>query len=650
MVENGAMTDSSTWTYRNDGRNPRTALGVKADGTLLLYVVDGRQSGYSKGLSQVELADELMDQGCVWAVNLDGGGSSTFSIKAPGDTSAIIYNSPSDGRARSCATYILLVSDDKADGVPASLARKGGGLVACTGSSVAIDQIIALDAAGSPARSTPSDLTFSCNGTLGSVTADGVYTAGGKAGTDVITVTSPSLGISGTLEVHIVDNLDDLTVYTVDEAGNRTAATSLTLDVGSSLQLAVSGSYCGHEALRSPVGVTWTLTSDQQVELGAEPVSLGSVDGNGLFTASYAGGTGTLTVSAGGLTKTLPVRLKNLHLDVGEDRWSYGAVEFCYDKGIVSGISPTEFGAEYNVIRGDFMLMLYRVAGEPAVEGQAKFTDVASDDYYATAIAWAQEQGIASGVGDGAFGAQQAVTREQAFTMIDRVLPLLGYEYAQGGSHVLEQFQDRDSIADYAASHVATLVAQGLVSGGGGYVNPQGNLTREEMAALIQNIMTFEPVAVEADTLSLEEEYLTVECGQQYQLTAHTDPEGAAVTWSSSDETVAVISKNGVLTNLNASGETATVTVTAASGKASDTCVVECPSGGRYGVVTDAEDGLNLRSGPGTQYDRLALIPNQTKLLVLEQGEDGWCRVAYTDAKTGSVLLGYVSGTYLQMN
>lgn len=70
MVKNGSLTDSSKWNYMNDGRAPRTALGVKADGTLLVYAVDGRQSGYSIGLSQKDLAEEMRDRGCQWVVNL----------------------------------------------------------------------------------------------------------------------------------------------------------------------------------------------------------------------------------------------------------------------------------------------------------------------------------------------------------------------------------------------------------------------------------------------------------------------------------------------------------------------------------------------------------------------------------------------------
>ncbi|MDE6108031.1 MAG: phosphodiester glycosidase family protein, partial [Oscillospiraceae bacterium] len=63
MVKNGEVTDSSTWTYHNDGRQPRTAMGLKPDGTLILYAVDGRRAGYSHGLTQMDLTTELQRQG-----------------------------------------------------------------------------------------------------------------------------------------------------------------------------------------------------------------------------------------------------------------------------------------------------------------------------------------------------------------------------------------------------------------------------------------------------------------------------------------------------------------------------------------------------------------------------------------------------------
>lgn len=100
MVADGVITDSSTWTYAKDGRQPRSALGIKGDGTVVLYAVDGRQSGYSAGLSQLDLADELLAQGCQWVVNLDGGGSTALSVWLPSQNGSALQNKPSDGKPR----------------------------------------------------------------------------------------------------------------------------------------------------------------------------------------------------------------------------------------------------------------------------------------------------------------------------------------------------------------------------------------------------------------------------------------------------------------------------------------------------------------------------------------------------------------------
>ena len=85
---------------------------------MVFYAVDGRQSGYSAGLTQKDLADELLQQGCQWAVNLDGGGSTTLSVLLPGSSAPAVDNSPSGGSLRACATFILLVTDAPTDREP----------------------------------------------------------------------------------------------------------------------------------------------------------------------------------------------------------------------------------------------------------------------------------------------------------------------------------------------------------------------------------------------------------------------------------------------------------------------------------------------------------------------------------------------------
>ncbi|MDD8025367.1 MAG: phosphodiester glycosidase family protein, partial [Acidobacteriota bacterium] len=84
-------------------RHPRTAIGVRADGTIVLAAVDGRQPGLSVGMTIPELAGLMVDLGCVDALNLDGGGSTTMVVKGE------VVNSPSDPGGERAVSDALLV-------------------------------------------------------------------------------------------------------------------------------------------------------------------------------------------------------------------------------------------------------------------------------------------------------------------------------------------------------------------------------------------------------------------------------------------------------------------------------------------------------------------------------------------------------------
>jgi exopolysaccharide biosynthesis protein len=479
MIRDGQITDTSSWTYMKDGRAPRTALGVKEDGTLLLYAVDGRQSGYSMGLSQLDLAQEMLAQGCRWAVNLDGGGSTAISIWLPGQSAPTIKNIPSDGTPRSCATYLLWVTDDAGDGTPDRLALTEDGAVVLAGSSLTLPNTVVLDSGLNTLNQVFSDLTVTSQNQLGTV-ENGVYTAGTTSGTDTLLLSSEELGVEGTGQVHVVNALSSLTI---SKSGSSTPLTALSVKAGESVQLSVTGTYWGRTALRDFGSVTWTVNGD-----------VGSVDENGLFTASETLGSGSLTATAGGLSQTIQIASPYTHTDVSADHWSYPAVEYCYQQGIVGGISSTEFGRDYSIRRADFMLMLYNAVGQPEVTSGCTFADVSPTDYYYTALSWAQEAGLASGTGDGLYNPTSNVTREQAFTILRQVMPLLGADCPDAGLTMLAAFDDRGQIAEYARGYTATLVAQGVVSGKGTGIDPKGNLTRAEMAALLYKMITYTPI------------------------------------------------------------------------------------------------------------------------------------------------------------
>ena len=642
IVSNGAITDSSSWTYAT-GRAPRTAVGVQSDGTMIFYTVDGRQSGYSGGLTELDLAEEMLRQGCVWAVNLDGGGSTTFAARLPGSDGVSVVNSPSGGALRSCAAFILLVTDpENADGTPERLALQEDGLVVLAGSSVTLGDVAALDQSGTTVTSRVTDAEFTSDTGLGTFNG-GVYTAGSTSGTDTIQIYSPSLDVEGTAQIHVVSSLSDLTVT---RSGSNTSVTSLSLDSGESVSLSAVGSYWSRTALRlGSSAVTWGVTG-----------SIGTITQDGVFTASGNGTTGSITVTAGGITKTIPVTLSvtYVHTDVPTDHWAYTAVEYCYDHGIVSGISTTEYGANYSICRRDFVLMLYNALGKPAVTGSSSFTDVDSSAYYAAAVTWASSNGLVSGVGEGRFAPDDLVTREQAATILHQAMPLLGLSSTEPDLSVLEQFADQGQIADYARPHMAALVSQGLLSGTGDGLSPKGNLTRAEMAALLYRLLTAaeqgggETSDTELDddaTLTLDVTESTLASTQSIQLNATLTGGTGTITWTSSDPTVATVASDGTVTNVYTGVGTPTVTITATCGTLTASAAIQCSPADQVGQVT-AQPSLNVRSGPSTENTIISSLKYGAQVIVLDTAA-GWYQVMFSNGSTP--VVGWVSADYLAL-
>ncbi len=611
MVRDGQITDSTAWTYVEKGRDPRSALGVREDGTLVLYAVDGRRSGYSGGLSQLDLAEEMLSQGCVWAVNLDGGGSTAISVWVPGQEGPSIVNIPSDGKPRACATYLLLVSRDEGDGDPDRLVLKNDGLVVLTGTSVDLGETAVLDSGLNILRDDPGEVEISSLDDLGRV-EDNIYTAGSDAGTDTLELWSPDLDVEGTAQIHVVDHLTGLTV---SRENSTDALTSLTLEPGDQVQLTAQGTYWSRAAMRDVGAISWTVEG-----------SIGSITEDGLFTAEGPGGaSGTLTASAGGQSQTIMVSLENSHEDVPEGHWAYTAVDYCYANGLVGG-----------------------------------------------------------------------------FTILNQALPLLGITCQPGALTVLDQFGDRASLSDWAAQHAATLVAYQIVGGDtDGNLNPQAFLTRAEMAALLYKLSNYTPPAdldpgdlvqpekdpqpggtvdpgqaegpgqtadpdqpedpgqtsqpeepaVPVEGITLDTGELTLQAGSSYHFTPTLSPEGAAgtVVWTSSVPTVAPVTSDGTITNLNTTGGQVSVTITASCGDACTSAVVLCDTAASAGTVRGAENGLNVRSGPSTSHSVVGYLREGGRVILLAPPEDGWLHVSYL-TQSGQAAIGYVSLDYIVLD
>ena len=109
IVRDGAV-NISPHPASADEIHPRSAVGLTADGRLILATVDGRETGVSEGVRLTELAELMLERGAVQAINLDGGGSSTLVVRRAGTETPVIVNKPSDGVERPVTNSIQVVS------------------------------------------------------------------------------------------------------------------------------------------------------------------------------------------------------------------------------------------------------------------------------------------------------------------------------------------------------------------------------------------------------------------------------------------------------------------------------------------------------------------------------------------------------------
>lgn len=476
LVKDGAVTDQTAWDKAISPKNPRTAIGVKADGTVVTYVFDGRESDHSAGLTLKSLAEEMLKRGCVTAINLDGGGSSAVSVRMPGLVSGALQNRPSDGSSRKCGAYLLYVTDKVSDGRIKYLAIQNDGPVVLAGSSVSLTYL-GTDGGFKPAD-VPGDVK-AVSGGLGAVSGM-TYKAGPVHGVDKVALSSPSTGAAGYGTVHIIYDPTDLAVTA---NGDAAPVNGLTVWPGDTIQLAASAFYCGLPVVSDPTATKYAVSGDD------EAFGVGTLTETGLFTAGFSSGTtGALSVTIGGKSVSIPVTVTGFN-DVSVDHWAKPSIKGLTEKGVIAGTTPTTYAPDQTIRRGDFVLMLWRAAGKPAVETPASFTDVMPEEYYAAAVAWAESVGIAQGDGTGLFNPTGTLTREQAFTLLYRALDDLNIAYTDALPDSLGAFNDKDKLSEYAAIPTATLVSMGIVSGAYGNLSPADAITRAGMAKILYGAM-----------------------------------------------------------------------------------------------------------------------------------------------------------------
>lgn len=164
---------------------------------------------------------------------------------------------------------------------------------------------------------------------------------------------------------------------------------------------------------------------------------------------------------------------KNLPFtDVSANNWFYDGVKYAYENGLMNGTSSTAFSPNANTTRGMIVTILARVEG----------VNTNGTPWYAAGQKWAMDNGISDGT-----NMPGVITREQLATILYRYAKQKGYDVSR--SAALTAFSDADKVSGYAAEAMQWAVAEGLLQGSNGKLNPQGSATRAQVATILMRFM-----------------------------------------------------------------------------------------------------------------------------------------------------------------
>ncbi len=290
LIENGNVN------YEFEaGAHPRTAMGIKKDGSIIFYTIDGRQKGYSYGVQLKTLANRMAELGCVDAINLDGGGSTSYVVQLPGDETTTLINKPSDGKLRNVSNFFFLKNNQEPTGILDKIT-----LYPLT-SYVLVGNSVQVTAKGSDTASYPVKLTnvsYSLQKNSDNTISEKGYFTANEDGT--ATVYAKSKNITGSTNIVCVEKPDIKVMKS-----NGTLIDNLTINRENSITLKAEA-YKGYNKL---------IASDKSFEWSCDEI-IGTITDNGVFTAtdSITDVSGNIYVTAGKTTVKIPVNVKGLNI------------------------------------------------------------------------------------------------------------------------------------------------------------------------------------------------------------------------------------------------------------------------------------------------------------------------------------------------
>ena len=175
--------------------------------------------------------------------------------------------------------------------------------------------------------------------------------------------------------------------------------------------------------------------------------------------------------------------------DVSKRDWFYQDVKYVYENGIMNGVSDQDFAPNQNLTRGMIVTILYRMENTPKARTAGTFTDVTAGQWYTDAVEWAAAHNIVNGYGNGKFGPNDPVTREQLAAILYRYAQYKSRDVSVGEDTNILSYTDAFSISEYAIPALQWACGEGLINGADGNLMPADHATRAQVAAIIHRYL-----------------------------------------------------------------------------------------------------------------------------------------------------------------
>ena len=474
LINNGVIG-----TGFSAGAAPRTAVGIKENGNIIFYTIDGRQKDYSYGVQIKTLASRMAELGCIDALNLDGGGSTAIGGVFPGSESFLVSNRPSDGRERRCANYLFLQDLRQKTGIVWYVDwKKIDNYNFMAGMSCKLEAEKVFDT-GNYKMDGLGGISFeveNSEGATATIDDTGLIKFSGT-GQVKVSVTGEKYSKVFTFETY--ETPDELKI--INEATGE-EVTELTVEEGGMINYSLeAGAYVNNVRLESlPSLFKWESVG-----------SMSEVDENGNVSIKDDGSkSGIVRVTVGNVSKEIPIKTvkKSTFADTN-GHWANDVIEKMAEKGIINGFYEDDkaaFKPDSNITRIQFAAIISKSLGIDTNlyhNEQLNFTDADKVQQWAVDYVKAMASlGYITGRSDDGktvyFAPDDSITRAEAFTVIGRILN------KTDGREL--NYTDSSQIPDWAKGAISALSSEGIINGfEDNSIRPHRFITRAEAAVLV---------------------------------------------------------------------------------------------------------------------------------------------------------------------